>query len=86
MITIIECNVWCVAHSEKEQDLLNVPEGDMWMPLTFDLREIAYIKLAGETDFIGDDKAVIAFKGGFDLTIDIPYNEMVAKWKEFNIA
>lgn len=77
---IVECNVWCVAHSAKEIDL-GLPEGDEWMPFAIDFRTISSIKLSGETEFLGNDKATI-FYIGRELTIDIPYIEAVRLWKE----
>lgn len=76
---IIECNVWCVA-SDTAADL-GLPEGDQWMPIAIDFRTISAIKLCGETEFLGTDKAVVYFNGR-DVTIDIPYKDAVLFWKE----
>lgn len=76
---MVECNVWCV-DNPKDQIDLGLPEGDRWMPVTIDFRKIDYIKLAGENEFIGDDKAVIVFASGNNITIDIKYTEAVKMW------
>lgn len=69
----IECNVWCVA-ADKNHIEMGLPEGDQWMPILINMDEVCTVKLAGENEFIGDDKSCITFKNGQQLTIDIPYS------------
>lgn len=80
MNRIVECNVWCVANTEDAINL-GLPEGDSWMPFAVDFSCISAIKLSGESEFLGNDKATINFNGR-DLTIDIPYKQAVAMWKK----
>lgn len=77
---IVECNVWCI---ENDQSLIDMglPEGDRWMPAAVDFSMIRAIKLAGASDFLGDDKSTVYF-GNDSTTIDIPYSEAVAIWRK----
>jgi hypothetical protein len=75
---IIECNVWCVKDAENEN--LGLPTGDAWMPIAIDLSKVNSVKLAGQNDFIGDDKAAVQLPNQV-MTIDIPYKEFVILWK-----
>lgn len=50
------------------------------MPFAIDFRTISSIKLAGETEFLGNDKATVCYHGR-DLTIDMTYNEAVSIWR-----
>ncbi len=70
----IECNVWCIAGNQKEIEL-GLPEGDQWMPIHINLLDISYFKLAGQNEFIGDDKVCVTFKNGNQVTLDITYNK-----------
>lgn len=72
----IKCNVWCSETTEHQQELLGLPEGDIWAPFVFDLSKVTAIKLCGPNDFIGDDKTTIYF---YDIpyTIDMQYNDLV---------
>lgn len=76
---IVECNVWCI-DAPKELIEIGLPEGDRWMPIAIDFENIDAIKLAGENDFIGDDKSVVYF-GDNQLTIDITFKEAVRIWQ-----
>jgi hypothetical protein len=76
---IVECNVWCVA-APKEQIEMGLPEGDQWLPIAIDFDRIDAIKLAGDNEFLGNDKALIYFNGN-SLTIDISYIEAVRIWQ-----
>lgn len=82
MDSVVECNVWCVG--DEKAASMGLPEGDSWMPFAVDFCTISSIKLAGETDFIGNDKATIYFHGR-EVTIDIPYRQAVKLWREFLI-
>lgn len=77
---IVRCNVWCVRSSKQEIDL-GLPEGDSWMPIAIDFSQIIAIKLAGENDFIGNDKPVIYLSGSENFTIDIPFQKAVNMWR-----
>jgi hypothetical protein len=72
---IVECNVWCVSNT-KELIELGLDEGDTWFPFTFRSEHVIAVKLAGENDFLGDDKACI-YIGGDHFTIDRTYKEVV---------
>lgn len=76
---IVECNVWCVGNT-KEQIELGLPEGDSWMPIAIDFSIVVAIKLSGENDFIGDDKATIYFQNNY-LTVDISYKNALILWR-----
>jgi hypothetical protein len=77
---IVECNVWCVANSQDQIDM-GLPAGDSWMPFAIDFRVISSIKLSGENDFLGNDKATIYYSGR-EVTLDVPYKEAIIKWRE----
>lgn len=77
---IVECNVWCVGNSLTNIDL-GLPEGDKWTAFAVDFSKVEAIKLASESDFLGDDKPVIYFHGD-NFTLDIPFEKAVKLWKE----
>lgn len=83
MDSVIECNVWCVGNDKNLVDM-GLPEGDSWMPFAIDFTTIASIKLAGENEFLGNDKATIYFHGR-EVTIDIAYKDAIKLWKRFLI-
>lgn len=60
---------------------LGLPEGDRWMPFAVDFSQVEVIKLAGESDFLGDNKPVIYINGD-NYTLDIPFDQAVRLWKE----
>lgn len=76
---IVECKVWCTENSQNER--LGLPEGDCWMPITFDFKKVECIKLAGSNDFLGDNKACLYTSSGMFI-IDMTYSEACNKWKE----
>lgn len=77
---IIETEVWCIGESPENVEL-GLPEGDQWMPFIFDIRNVSAIKLAGPTEFLGDDKATIHI---FDksFTINKTYFDMADLFKQ----
>lgn len=77
---IIECKVWCVGNSRALVDM-GLPEGDSWMPFAVDFCKVDIIKLAGESDFLGNDKACI-YVSGDNFTLDISFIEAIKLWKE----
>lgn len=77
---IVECNVWCIDNPPEHIEM-GLPEGDRWMPISIDFSIVVAIKLCGENEFIGDDKAVLYFDGNY-LTVDIKYTDAVKWWKE----
>jgi len=77
---IVTCNVWCVLNTKQEIEL-GLPEGDKWMPIAIDFSKIVAIKLAGDNEFIGDDKSVIYVSGGENFTTDIPYQQAINMWR-----
>lgn len=77
---IVECNVWCIGTNRALVDM-GLPEGDSWMPFAVDFTKVEVIKLAGESDFLGDNKPVIYINGD-NYTLDIPFEEAVKLWKE----
>ena len=77
---IVECNVWCVGNSTTNIDL-GLPEGDRWMPFVIDISKVDAIKLAGENDFIGPDKACVYLRGD-NFTLDIRFADAIELWKE----
>jgi len=79
---IVECNVWCTA-VDKQLIELGVAEGDSWMPIAVDFTRVVAIKLSGENDFLGDDKATLYFDGR-ELIVDISYTEAIKLWKYAN--
>lgn len=79
---IVETEVWCIKHNQQEQELLGKPEGDQWMPIVFRMDHVISVKLAGENDFIGDDKAHITLSTGDQFTIKITYENFKAWWME----
>jgi len=81
MSRIILTEVWCVANSQDHVNL-GLPEGDSWMPMAIDLKSIVAIKLSGETEFLGNDKATVYFSYGSSLTINIAYEKAIKLWKE----
>lgn len=76
---IILCNVWCNGNS-NENISLGLPEGDSWMPFAVDFTKICSIKLAGENDFLGNDKATI-YTNNQHFTIDITFFDALKLWK-----
>jgi hypothetical protein len=81
MNRIVETEVWCVANSE-DHIRLGLPEGDSWMQMSIDFKSIIAIKLSGETEFLGNDKATIYFGYGASLTINITYQEAINIWQK----
>jgi len=77
---IVSCNVWCV-DNERSLIEMGMPEGDRWMPIVIDFSIVEAIKLAGESEFIGDDKATVYFNNNY-LTLDLTYKEAVQIWME----
>lgn len=75
---IVQCNVWCVDNDEKQIEM-GFPEGDRWMPIAIDFSQIRHIKLAGENEFLGNDKACLGFDSG-TMTVDITYDDAVKIW------
>lgn len=79
---IVECNVWCIDNT-PEQIEIGLPEGDRWMPFAIDFNVVEAIKLAGENDFIGNDKATLYYNGNH-TTVDITFNEAIKLWRKAN--
>ena len=77
---IIKCHVWCTGRSRREIDL-GLPEGDSWLPFAVDFSIVNAIKLAGENDFLGNDKASIYFQGEV-FTIDITFEKAIELWEK----
>jgi len=77
---IVECNVWCVGNTTQQIDL-GLPEGDRWMPIAIDFSTVVAIKLAGENEFVGDDKSVLYFDNNH-LTVDIEFKDALKIWIE----
>jgi hypothetical protein len=77
---IVECNVWCVGIPQEQIDL-GLPEGDSWMPIAVDFSTISHIKLAGENEFLGPDKACV-YIHGLSFTLDIRFADAIELWKE----
>lgn len=75
---IIECKVWCTANDAKLIDL-GMDEGDQWMPIAIDLDRVCAVKLAGENEFLGNDKATLYFE---HVTTDIKFTDAIKLWKE----
>lgn len=80
MTRILLTEVWCTANTE-ESIRLGLPEGDSWMPIVIDLKSIVAIKLSGETEFLGNDKATVYFNYGSSLTINVAYEKAIQLWK-----
>jgi hypothetical protein len=76
---ILECNVWC-SENDQAKDL-GLPDGDCWLPISINVRDIMTIKLAGANDFLGEDKATIYIPGA-TFIVDITYKDAVKIWKE----
>lgn len=77
---IVECNVWCVGNPEKLIEL-GLEEGDSWMPFAIDFNIVESIKLAGENEFLGNDKATLYYNGNH-TTVDISFTEAIKIWRK----
>ncbi len=79
---IVECNVWCINNS-PEHVAMGLPEGDAWMPIAIDFSSVVAIKLCGENEFLGNDKAVLYFDSNY-VTVDFTYKEAVKIWRRLH--
>ena len=75
---IIETQLWCV---KGENEQLNLPGKDVWLPATIDLLNVFMIKSTGESsvdneEFLGDNKTVIYTKTGDMMTINELYEKV----------
>jgi hypothetical protein len=75
----IDCNVWCIENPSNQD--LGLPEGDVWLPMAIDLKQVIAIKLAVENDFIGKGKAVVYIPGEH-FTLDRSYKDLVSQWRQ----
>lgn len=75
---IIECNVWCVLNPENES--LGLKTGDTWMPFAIDFNSVVAIKMCGENEFLGSDRATIYFASEV-VTIDKSFSEAIEIWR-----
>lgn len=71
--------MWCTAVAQA--DVLGIDPGDQWMPVMIDFSKVMIIKLSGENDFLGNDKANLTFIDGTHITIDLPYTKAVEFWE-----
>lgn len=78
---ILETKVWCSEDDEAKK--MGLPDGDAWMPISFDLDKVDTIREAGYNDFVGEGKATI-YIGGVHFTINMEYRSVVKIWKEYN--
>lgn len=79
---IIETSVWC--ESENEYAGMGLPKEDCWMPFIFNVGDVIGVKLAGESDFLGNDKATIYMKSGESFVIQTTFREMTQHFSYYD--
>lgn len=78
---ILCCSVWCSGDDELRK--LELPDGDLWMPIAVKISSIIAVKEAGENDFIGVGKATI-YTPNEHFIVDIKYDDMVQIWTSYD--
>lgn len=76
---IFETEVWCHTATEREREM-GIPDGDQWLPIAIDWDKVLAVKLAGENDFYGADKASV-YVSDQHFIINCSYKRAIEEWK-----